>query len=143
MANEMKRRIAALEASIIRGEVIPFDPDTSPTLAEFHAVSSFAQEAFAQSNASRADCYAKIHGLRNAKSLIPWLQEGVNDVEELARRDYQPEFGDAWQEEWERQKDEALIILEGRCGREWPAALADRVASSRQDAMATKRQGAM
>ena len=143
MASEMKRRITALEAAVVKGEVLPVDPGSAARLAEIHAVSSFAQEAFAQSTASRADCYAQMNGLRNAKSLKPWLEEGVRDVEELARRDYQPEFGDAWQEEWQRQKDEALIILEGRYGREWPAALAGRLAAARQDAMATNRQGTM
>lgn len=135
MASEMKRRITALEAAVVKGEILPVDPGSAATLAEIHAVASFAQKAFGQSTASRADCYAKVHGLRNANSLKPWLEDGVSDLEELARRDYQPEFGDAWHEEWDRQHNEALIILAGRYGREWPVALAGELATARPAVM--------
>tara|TARA_R100001086_G_C11839175_1_gene258666 strand:- start:1708 stop:1974 length:267 start_codon:yes stop_codon:yes gene_type:complete len=64
-------------------------------------------------------CLAILHGLKGETSLKPWIEEGVSEVEELARRDYQPKRGAGWHREWQRQLAEAESILEKLIGPDW------------------------
>ena len=113
------------------------DDLTKPDVAKaatLDPVTAFSLDLFAQPSSQADECQARIFGLRSPDSLKPWRLEGVNNVEDLARRDYEPEFGSAWREEWPRRLDEVFVVLEGRFGRNWPDILIG---------MVTERQGAM
>lgn len=104
------------------------------TAATLDVITAFSLDLFAQPASQADECQARIFGLRGADSLKPWRLEGVNNVENLARRDYEPEFGSDWREEWARRLDEVFVVLEGRFGRDWPDILTDMV-TERQCAM--------
>lgn len=80
------------------------------------ATAAFAAEVLGRPEADRMYCPAILYGLRGETSLRPWIEEGVGDVEELARRDYEPEHGAGWHQEWQRQLAETETILDGRIG---------------------------
>jgi len=91
---------------------------------------AFAAEALGRPDADQMHCLAILYGLRGETSLEPWIEEGVSDIEELARRDYEPEHGAGWHREWQRQLAEAETILEGRIGPAWRDELKARIAAA-------------
>ncbi len=94
------------------------------------ATAAFAAEVLGRPEADGMHCLAILYGLRGEASLAPWLAGGVTDVEELARRDYEPEHGDGWREEWQHQIREAEAVIEGRVGPDWRDVLRARIAAA-------------
>ncbi|MBO0903812.1 hypothetical protein [Jiella sonneratiae] len=125
------KRLDALEALMQRGPA-PRDASSSTAVARINAISDFVREVLNPPNASSATCYAIALGLRSSKSLTPWLHEGIADAAKLARRDYEPEFGEGWRKEWERQLAEFATIAEGRVGPHWIDVMAARIRAAEE-----------
>lgn len=114
-------------------------PDHFP--ASERATARLACEVFAQPAEKGADCLAMIYGLRGAGSLRPWLLRETTNPADLARQDFEPEFGAAWRQEWERRQGEAFLMLEARIGRDWPHVLATRIALEERAQASSEKGG--
>ena len=129
MTRNLRSRVTSLE-SIFGVTEAGADVAKSPEIIRVKVAAEFAAEVLGHSQVSQADCLAKLHGLRGSGSLRPWLREGISDVAELARRDYEHDHGEAWRDEWQRQIADVGVILEGRIGVDWQAVLSERITAA-------------
>lgn len=90
---------------------------------------------YARPEADGPDCLAWMYGLRGAASLRPWQAGETNDVSELARRDFEPDHGDAWRDEWARRLEESSTMVRARLGKDWSSYISDAKFISRNGDM--------